>query len=162
RHGAAPATTAQHGESTADEHLSIRLQCHRVDGVVRAGIQIRVEGSGGSQSAKMIARRRAGGAAAERRKGSADEDLSIRLHRQDGDWVVRAGTEWDIERTVGVEPPAVIALGGAAPAAAQQEEVSADQDLSVRLYYERQDDIIGARIEPGVEGAVGIEAPDKA
>ena len=127
---------------------------------VRARIEDRVERAVGMQPADAVARRRAGAAATERREGAADQDLPVGLHRQGLDGTVRAGIEARVERAVGVEPPDPVARRRAGAAAAERREVAADQDLPVGLHRQGVDDGVGARVEGGVERAVGVEPPD--
>ena len=100
--------TAEAGEPAANENLSVGLQRHLADGIVRAGIEAFVHGAIGVQSREAVARHM-NPLAHEVRELPTDQDLAVRLQCQPEDAAIRGRVEALVERAVRVHPSQVMA-----------------------------------------------------
>jgi hypothetical protein len=131
---------------SSDQDLPVGLHSQGVDVVVRPGIECEVHRAVCVEPRDSAARRRQAGSASDGGEVSADQDLSVRLHRNGLDDRVRARIEARIDGAVHVEPPDAIARRRAG-SAAKAGESAADDDLAIRLHREGVDHLVRARIE---------------
>ena len=146
-------------ERPAEHHFAIGLNGQSVHVTVCSGVERRVSRAVGIEPRETASRHRARAAAAEHREVAADENLPVGLQAEGVDEPIGAGVEGGVHRAVGIEP-ADFRSRGCSRSSAESGEVAADQDLAVGLNRHRDHVQIGAGIEPRVDGAVGIQAPD--
>ncbi len=160
RRCARPAAT-ECREPAADQDLSIGLDRDGANLAVRSGVEAGVHRTVRVEPADVAPRRRAG-PAPEAREEPGDDDLPVGLNGQLEDGVVGPRIEVHVERAVSVEPADPVPGDRARAAAAQHREAAAHEHLAVSLKGQAADLAVRARIEAGIDGAVGVEPADVA
>ncbi len=142
-------------ELSPDQDLAVCLQREESDPLIRRGrSETLIQRAVCVQPSEVRLRRRSG-AASEARELAGDDDLPVGLQRHMPDGGVRAGIEALVHGPISVQPRQVVARR-TNPLAQELREFPTDQDLAVRLQYQREDRVIRGRVEALVDRAVGV------